>query len=341
MSPSSQGASASLSAASATIGAGGMASVTAVANETVGRYTAMASSRGVATPAVFSLSNLARAVSVTGVSVGWGTQSAQLQTAADGIRLLPATRNTDLPWLGINQLSITLSQAATLVAGDVAVSSAIGIRYGPVAITGSGTSYTITLAQPINRPDRVTFTIGNTRIATFTRRLDVLPGDFNDDGVVSGPDVVGVHDEWLAINGAQTSIFGDINGDGIVDVTDYNDVRKQIGAVLPPVTVAPIAPLPASQGSPEVLSVPTAVPSVIAASIAPLPTSQGAAAAVVPIGASNEPPCAAASRAHPRPRAEIHLAGRGSRLRTSTDGKLISRRLIERSRRDDKGTIPD
>ena len=46
------------------------------------------------------------------VAVGWGTQTAALQTAADGLRLLPAGRNTDLPWLGINQLQITLSQAA-------------------------------------------------------------------------------------------------------------------------------------------------------------------------------------------------------------------------------------
>ena len=33
-----------------------------------------------------------------------GRQTAALQTAADGLRLLPAGRNTDLPWLGIDQL---------------------------------------------------------------------------------------------------------------------------------------------------------------------------------------------------------------------------------------------
>ena len=108
-----------------------------------------------------------------------------------------------------------------------------GINYGPVTISGSGMSYTITLAQPINEADRVTITIGNATIATFTRRLDVLPGDFNDDGVVNGQDLVGVHNEWLGINGAVPTIFGDINGDGVVNVTDYNDVRKQIGTVLP------------------------------------------------------------------------------------------------------------
>ena len=50
------------------------------------------------------------------VVVGWGTQTASLQTAADGMRLLPAGRNTDLPWLGINQLQLTLGQAQSLTA---------------------------------------------------------------------------------------------------------------------------------------------------------------------------------------------------------------------------------
>src|SRR5262249_39318332 len=232
--PSRNGAAAVLSAGSATIGADGLASVTAVANGTVGRYTVTAAARGVATPAVSSLTNRAHAVSVTAVSLGWGTQTAPLQTAADGIRLLPAGRNTDLPWLSINQLQITLGQAATLTAGGVTVASAMGVNYGPVTVAGSGTSYTLTLAQPINLADRVTITIGSATIATFTRRLDVLPGDFNDDGVVNSRDVVGVRNEYLGIIPA--TIFGDINGDGVVDIADYNAVRRRIGTTLPPIT---------------------------------------------------------------------------------------------------------
>jgi hypothetical protein len=168
------------------------------------------------------------------VAVGWGTQTASLQTAADGLRLLPAGRNTDMPWLGINKLPITISQAATLATGDVTVTSAIGVTYGPVNVSGSGTSYTITLAQPINKADRVTITIGNALIFTFTRRLDVLPGDFNDDGVVNSQDLVGVRNEMLHIT--PMTIFGDINGDGVVDIKDYNLVRKFIGTTLPPPT---------------------------------------------------------------------------------------------------------
>ena len=97
------------------------------------------------------------------VAVGWGTQTAALQTASNGVRLLPAGRNTDLPWLGISQVQITLGQPATLAAGDISAIGSSGTSYGPVTVSGSGTSYTITLAQPINAADRVTITISNDR----------------------------------------------------------------------------------------------------------------------------------------------------------------------------------
>jgi hypothetical protein len=177
--PSSGGASASLSAHTGIIGAGGLASVTATANGTVGSYTVTASAYGVATPAVFALTNLASA------------------TAAAGIHLLPVGRHTDLPWLGITRLRITLGAAAMRTAGDVTV------------------------------------TIGNAALATFTRRLDVLPGNFNDDGVVNSPDVAGVGNEIKGI--IPPTLFGDLNGDGTVDLNDYNAVRARRGTTRPPV----------------------------------------------------------------------------------------------------------
>ena len=118
-------------------------------------------------------------------------------------RLLPAGRNTDLPWLGIDQLPITLSRAYTLTADDVFITSAIGVNYGPVTVSGSGTSYTITLARPINAADRVTLIVDNPGISAFYRRLDVLPGDFNDDGVVNSQDLAGIRNEWLGVGGRQ------------------------------------------------------------------------------------------------------------------------------------------
>jgi hypothetical protein len=170
---------------------------------------------------------------VNTLSVAWGTLGASpLQTAADGLRLLPAGRSTDLPWLGINRLAVTLNQATVLSPADVSVTG-IGIaNYGPVTISGAGTSYIITFARPISDADRVTVVISNPNITTYTRRLDVLPGDVNDDGVVDSSDVVAVRNMLPGFGGIVT-VFGDINGDGVVDINDYNAVRNQVGKRLP------------------------------------------------------------------------------------------------------------
>ena len=168
---------------------------------------------------------------VSAVSVQWGSQTAHLQTASDGVRLLPAGRTTDLPWDDINKIAITLDQAAALSAGDVSVSGISGGNYGPVTVTGSGTSYVITLAKAVTATDRVTLTITNAQIATFTRRLDVLPGDVNDDGAVNTTD--GVLILYNPTPAHPYNVFYDINGDGVVNKADFVLYRPFIGTVLP------------------------------------------------------------------------------------------------------------
>ncbi len=221
-----------------------------------------------------------------------------------------------MPWLGIDDLEITLAQATTLAASDVTVSSAIGANYGPVTVSGSGTSYTITLSQPINKADRVTVTIGEATIATFTRRLDVLPGDVNDDGVVNSEDLVDVRNMWLGITAP--TIFGDINGDGVVNSTDYNDVRIEIGTSLPPV------------GGNAVIVGGVAV--VLNAGSASTPP------AVVQINSSTTNNAQRPATQAPRPRAEIQLALVGKRrsLEGNTREKLLNPSEVERYTRRDQ-----
>jgi hypothetical protein len=170
----------------------------------------------------------------------WGTQGNEaLATAADGQRLLPAGRNTDLPWLGISQLQIEFTQPETLTAADITISSQKGISYGPVTVkvvTLNGTTpyiYGIVFAHSITKADRVTITIAGPGLVTYTRRLDVLPGDFSDNGVVNNQDITAIRNEWKGKHGAQPTIFGEITGDGTVNGADYNAARKRNATRLP------------------------------------------------------------------------------------------------------------
>ena len=179
-------------------------------------------------------------VAVGGVAVTWGTAGfSALQTASDGLRLLPAGRKTGLPWLGIDQVIITLNQSETLTPADVTITGVRGINYGPVTIVqktielDGSVAYTLKLAEPIEAADRVTITISGANIVAFTRRMDVLPGDFNDDGVVSQKDVNGVRAELKRLHGAQPTSFGEILGDGTVEQSDYKVVKKRVGTKLP------------------------------------------------------------------------------------------------------------
>jgi hypothetical protein len=123
-----------------------------------------------------------------------------------------------------------------LTAADVTIQSLRGINYGPVTISGSPTSPIVTFARPIESADRVTITIAASDIATFTRRIDVLPGDFVDNGVVSSNDASAIKNEWKRKHGATPTIFGEILGDGTVDARDYDAARKFAGTRLPKLT---------------------------------------------------------------------------------------------------------
>lgn len=224
------GPSASLSAATARI-VGGRASVSASANMLEGTYSVAASAAG-SPGATFALRN--GAIAVLQTSVSWGTMgTAALSTAGDGIRLLPSDRSNTVPWLGINRVVVTLSGAATLNPGDVPVTGLTVANYGPVTLSGGPTTWTITLATPIHAADRVTVTIGNSSITSYVRRLDVLPGDVNDDGVVNSTDAAITRAAALGSPVPVALAFLDVNGDGVITIDDFNLVRGRSGQRLP------------------------------------------------------------------------------------------------------------
>jgi hypothetical protein len=226
--PAASGASAILPATLAVV-SWGTASVSAAANNLAGSYAVSASTSGGMSAGVFILTNHDAFINF---SVAWGTHdSARVYTDPDGVRLLPAGRNTDIDWYGIKSFTIMLNSAARLSASDVNVTGITVKNYGPVTVRGSGATYTITLAKAISAADRVTVTIGNVQIPSFTRRLDVLPGDVNDDGLVNAQDVVLERNELLF--GAY-NIYFDLDGDGCIRVADYNLDRTKVNTKLPP-----------------------------------------------------------------------------------------------------------
>jgi hypothetical protein len=169
---------------------------------------------------------------VSSFAVAWGNQKYTLKTAADGVRILPAGRKADVPWLGLKTLSIGLSTAERLTPLDVSVTGSSGINYGPVTLSGSGTDYTITLKEPISQLDRVMITINLGGMVTSTHELDVVPGDVNDDGVVSASDVVLIRNAILKTGDPLMIGWCDLDGNGAVDMTDFSLARKRLGTHL-------------------------------------------------------------------------------------------------------------
>jgi len=214
------GASATLSANSAVISAS-HASVIATANGIVGAYVVSATAKGAA-PVVFCLNNITTVVA-SATSVGWGSQTHVV-----------SGRTNDLPWANISRFVLTFSSPVAPATTDLTVTGRGGHIYVVNAVSVVGNTVTWTLAAPIITADIVTITV-NPRLAISTTQLRILPGDVNDDGVVNSQDQVLVRNAYLHI-GPPTTIplaFLDLNGDGVIDLTDYNLARKYNGTRLP------------------------------------------------------------------------------------------------------------
>ncbi len=215
-------ASATLSANSAVISAGHASVIaTANANGIVGAYVVSAMAKGAA-PVVFRLNNITR-VDASATSVGWGSQT----------RVVSGRKN-DLPWANISRFVLKFSSPVTPATTDLTVTGCGGHIYVVKAVSVVGNTVMWTLTAPITTADIVTITV-DPRLAIYTTQVRILPGDVNDDGVVNSQDQVLVRNACLHI-GPPTTIplaFFDLNGDGVIDLTDYNLARKYTGTRLP------------------------------------------------------------------------------------------------------------
>ena len=124
--------------------------------------------------------------------------------ASGNINSLTGVSATGLSGLGTNTLTWTISPLAI---GNFATTLA---GSGPNALSDAASN-------------------GLAGGAGFSQALKILYGDFNDDGVVGAPDFVSVNN---AIS-APYNIFADMNGDGIVNLSDVQIVRTRNGTSLP------------------------------------------------------------------------------------------------------------
>jgi hypothetical protein len=164
------------------------------------------------------------APTVTSYKVLFGTQNFTMGSIA---------RNR-LPWQ-ITGIQVTFSEAVT-----ANISSLTGVTV--TGVSGSGTNTVTWTIAPLVQVNASTAVLGTTANAVtdtagnplgagvdFTQTVKVLYGDFNDDGFVTSQDMVLVN----AARSLPYNILADIDGNGIVEVTDVNIVRLRNGTILP------------------------------------------------------------------------------------------------------------
>jgi hypothetical protein len=192
-----------------------------IANAVVGSYLATAQVEGLTSAVSFHLNNVT-SVNASLTSVGWGSSTHVV------------SGRTNLPWANISHIVVTFNSAVVPSITDLTVTGLGGRVYPVTGVMVVGNTVTWTLGTPIAAADIVTVTV-DPRLATYTALLRVLPGDVNDDGVVNSQDLVLVRNAFLNIGPVSPipSVFFDLNGDGVVDVLDYNIVRKFMGKKLP------------------------------------------------------------------------------------------------------------
>jgi hypothetical protein len=214
---------------------------------------------------------------VTGVFVAgssWTAAFRQRLSDPSGLRIEGGAAQLDeLPWTGIDQVSIRFNREVIIHQPNLVVRGATGAEYPTVLVSRdpTGLTCTWTLARPL-AADRYTLRLASARTpdgaqdartgalldgewsngadtfpsgdgvagGDFVFRFNVLPGDVTRDGAVSAADLSQVrarHSTSAARVGAGTatySLLHDVDGSGRIDVFDYARVRGRLFSALPP-----------------------------------------------------------------------------------------------------------
>lgn len=159
--------------------------------------------------------------------------SYKVQFGSQSYNLIGSTR-VILPWQ-ITGIQVVFSKAIT--AGNASSLSGLSAT----GFAGLGTSTLSWTLNPLTVGNIATTLLGSGVNALkdvagnalydgtgFAQNFKVLYGDFNQDGVVTSADMVGVN----TMIAAPYNIFADINGDGVVNLSDVQVVRTRNGKKL-------------------------------------------------------------------------------------------------------------
>ena len=179
-----------------------------------------------------------------------------LGEVAYGFRLPAVDRLNELPWQGIDRISLRFTrdvrpdEATLRVIGSNGEYQITRFSYDPATRTA-----TWTLSVPLSSSDRVVLQLdggagvaGRPAIAGEEDVvLNVLAGDVNRDGRVSPIDLAQVRSKLMTstvrpgIGSKRYTPFHDVNGDGRINLIDYALVRANQARVLPQTAAPPPA----------------------------------------------------------------------------------------------------
>jgi hypothetical protein len=187
-------------------------------------------------------------------SSGWTPAFlSQLQAAGfgtGGINVPLGGSTPLLPWANLNQVSMTFDEDVNVGQDGLLVNGVNAAAYGIAGFDYDYATYTATwtLAQPLPN-DRVTVAlagsaadlVGNSVEGATGGTLLALPGDVNQSGAVDPADFrANLDRQFSGIGSPSYSVLHDTDGNGAINIQDWQNVRLALGETLPP------SPSPAS-----------------------------------------------------------------------------------------------
>jgi hypothetical protein len=198
---------------------------------------------------------------VTGVFVsggGWSDAFKRylfdngLGDAAAGYRAWDNTRRpvlrSALPWINLDRVSVRFDRDADVPIEALTVHG-INVPLYPLTPGAAGFAYdpaTHTATWTFGRgvtDDRLLINLDLASLAggPFQLRLDVLPGDVDDSGVVLASDFSDVKKKFFRstedpgpAGATQYTPFHDVDGTGVILANDFSEVKKRFFDALPP-----------------------------------------------------------------------------------------------------------